>query len=99
MYVKTKFPVSVSKSETICKQLEFLTLNLEVLKGLSITVIGCYGPHSALGDAFSSLTHLMSKLLYSEIILIGDLNWCWLKLVSDDLKMFCNSMNLTQLIN
>lgn len=41
----------------------------------------------------------MSKLLYSEMILIGDLNWCWLKAVSDDLKMFCNSMNLTQLIN
>ena len=62
-------------------------------------MIGCYRPPSALGDAFSSLMNLMSKLLYSEMILIGDLNWCWLKPVSDDLKMFCNSMNLTQLIN
>ena len=42
IYVKTKFPVSVSKSDTICIQVEFLTLNLEVSKGLSITVIGCY---------------------------------------------------------
>ena len=44
MYVKTKFLVSIAKSETICKQLEFLALNLEVSKGLSITVIGCYRP-------------------------------------------------------
>ena len=50
----------MAKSETICKQLEFLALNIEVSKGLSITVIGCYRPPSALGDAFSSLTHLMS---------------------------------------
>ncbi|XP_055755262.1 uncharacterized protein LOC129834369 [Salvelinus fontinalis] len=98
IYVKTKFPVSVAKSETICKQLEFLALNIEVSKGLSITVIGCYRPPSALSDAFSSLMNLTS-LLYSEMILIGDLSWCWLKSVSDDLKMFCNSMNLTKLIN
>ena len=62
-------------------------------------MIVCYRPPSALGDALSSLMHLTSKLLYSEIILIGDLNWCWLKPVSDDLNMFSNSMNLTQLNN
>ena len=41
IYVKTKFPVSVAKCETICKQLEFLALNIEVSNSLSITVIGC----------------------------------------------------------
>ena len=82
IHVKTKFLVSVANSETICKQLEFLALNIEVSMGLSITVIGCYRPPSALGDAFSSLTHLMSKLLYSEMKLHGDLNWCLLKPVS-----------------
>ena len=35
--VKTKFPVSVAKSETICKQLEFLASNIEVSKCFSIT--------------------------------------------------------------
>ena len=44
IYVKTKFPVSVAKSEAICKQLEFLALNIEVSKCLSITVIICYRP-------------------------------------------------------
>ena len=33
IYVKTKFLVSVAKSETFCKQLEFLALNIEVSNG------------------------------------------------------------------
>ena len=73
-------------SESICKQLEFLALNVEITRGLCITVVGCYRPPSASKEALQSLNHLLSRLNYSELVLAGDLNWDWLKPVSDDLK-------------
>ena len=45
IYVKSKFHVKVIVSESISKQLEILALNVELVKGLSITVVGCYRPH------------------------------------------------------
>lgn len=35
----------------------------------------------------------------SELLLIGDLNLDWLTASSDNLKVVCDSLNLTQLIN
>ena len=99
IYVKSKCHVRVVLSESISKQLEFLAVNVEIVKGLCITVVGCYRPPSALNDALQSLMHLLSRLNYSEIVLAGDLNWDWLKPVSDDFKSFCDSVNFTQLIN
>lgn len=80
-------------------ELEFLALNVEITKDLCITVVGCYRPPSALNDALQSLMDLLSRLNFSEIVLAGDLNWDWLKPGSDNLKSFCDSVNLTQLIN
>lgn len=41
----------------------------------------------------------LSKLNYSELVLAGDLNWDWMKPVSDDFKSFCDFNNFTQLVN
>lgn len=99
IYVKTRFHASVVLSESICKQLEFLALNVEIAKSFSLTVIGCYRPPSAAKEALTSLKHLLSKLNYNELLIAGDLNWDWLNSVSDDFKSFCDSVNLTQLVN
>ncbi|KAJ0002607.1 hypothetical protein NQD34_007756, partial [Periophthalmus magnuspinnatus] len=86
-------------SKSICKQMEFLALNVKIAKGLCITVMGCYSPPSASKDALQSLKHLLAKINYSELVLAGDLNWDWLNPVSDEFKFFCDSINLTQLVN
>lgn len=99
IYVKTKFDASVILSESICKQLEFLALNVEIYKGLCVTVVGCYRPPSASKEALDSLKHLLSKLSYSELVLAGDLNWDWLQKASAEFKSFCDSINLTQLVH
>lgn len=99
IYVKLKFHVNVAHSESIPKKLDFLAINVKISNAFCITVVGCYRPPSALNDALQSLTHLLSRLNYSEIVLAGDLNWDWLNPVSDNLKSFCDSVNLTQLIN
>lgn len=41
-YVKSKFDATIVLSESICKQLEFLALNVNIAKGLCITVACCY---------------------------------------------------------
>uniref|UniRef100_A0A3P9K1B3 Reverse transcriptase domain-containing protein n=1 Tax=Oryzias latipes TaxID=8090 RepID=A0A3P9K1B3_ORYLA len=79
--------------------MEFLALNVEIAKGLCITVVGGYRPPSASKDALPSLKHLLAKINYSELVLAGDLNWDWLNPVSDEFKSFCDSINLTQLVN
>lgn len=98
IYVKCRHNVTVVSSVSISKQLELLALNVEISKGLCLTVVGCYRPPSASQEALQSLTHLLSSLKYSEIVLVGDLNWDWLKPVSDEFKLFCDSVNLTQLV-
>ena len=66
IYVKSKFKAIVS--ESISKQLGFLELIVELVKGLCISVVGCYRPLSALNVALPSLVHLLSRLDYTEII-------------------------------
>ena len=44
IYVKSKFHIRVVLSESIGKQLEFLAVNVEIAKGLCITVFGCFRP-------------------------------------------------------
>lgn len=99
IYIKSRFDACVVLSESICKQLEILALKVEFIKGLCITVVGCYRPPSAPVEALQSLKHLLSRLNYNELVLTGDLNWDWLKPVSDDFKSFCDLNNLTQLVN
>lgn len=41
---------------------------------------------------------LLSSLNYSEIVIVGDLNWNWLLPASDDVKTYCNSLNLFQIV-
>jgi hypothetical protein len=36
---------------------------------------------------------LADTLNHKEIILLGDLNWDWIKDDSNDLKAFCDSVN------
>jgi len=97
IYIKSKFNAGIVLSESICKQLEFLALNMEITKGLCITVVGCSRPPSVSKKALQSLKYLLSRLNYSE--LVCDLNWDWLKPVSDDFKSLCDSINFTQLVN
>lgn len=99
IYVKSRFGASVVLSESLCKQMEFLALNVEIFKSLSITVVGCYRPPSASREALSSLKLLLSRLNYRELLMAGDLNWDWLNVVSDEFKSFCDSVSLSQLVN
>ncbi|KAF3842833.1 hypothetical protein F7725_001682, partial [Dissostichus mawsoni] len=55
-------------------------------------------PPSAIMDATTSLTELLSKFS-SDIILLVDLNWDWLSDKSSQFKQVCDSLNLTQLID
>lgn len=71
IYVKSRFGASVVLSESLCKQMEFLALNVEIFKSLSITVVGCYRPPSASREALSSLKLLLSRLNYRELLLAG----------------------------
>lgn len=98
IYVKSKFTAHVVLSISVSKQLELLALNVEVYKGMTVTVVGCYRPPSAAADTLLTLSQLLSQLQYSEIVLAGDMNWDWLKPASDGMKGLCSEFNLTQLI-
>lgn len=86
-------------SQSICKQMEFLALNVEIAKSLSIAVVGCYRPPSASKAALYSIKDLLAKLSYTKLLMAGDLNWDWLNSSSDEFKRFCDSINLTQLVH
>ncbi|XP_019222699.1 uncharacterized protein LOC109204916 [Oreochromis niloticus] len=98
IYVKSRFHASIVLSQSICKQMEFLALNVDIANTLSITIVGCYRPPSASKEALSSLKHLLAKLNYTELLMAGDLNWDWLNATSGEFKEFCDSVNLTQLV-
>ena len=65
IYVKSKFHIRVVLSESICKQLQILAV--EIAAGLCVAVVGCYRLPSALNDAFQSLMQLLSRLNYSRM--------------------------------
>lgn len=72
-----------------------LALTVEITKGFCITAVGCHRSPSASKEVLQSLKHLLSSLNYSRLVLADDLNWDWLKSVSDYFKTFCDSINLT----
>uniref|UniRef100_A0A8C5N2E5 Reverse transcriptase domain-containing protein n=1 Tax=Gouania willdenowi TaxID=441366 RepID=A0A8C5N2E5_GOUWI len=99
IYVKSRFNASIVLSQSISKQMEFLALDLEIVKSLHITVVGCYRPPSAPKEALDSLKLLLNQINYTELLMAGDFNWDWFNATSDEFKRFCDSVNLTQLVN
>lgn len=99
IYVKSHFVSQVLITQSLPKQFELLALNITLPGSQPLTVIGCYRPPSASSESFDSLTQIFSQLQFKEVLLIGDLNWDWLSSTSDDLKAYCLSVNLTQMIN
>ena len=97
IYTADKLQCSVLHSISIPRQFELLAVQITIANA-PLTVIGCYRPPSAIMDATTSLTELLSKFS-SEIILLGDLNWDWLSDKSSQFKQVCDSLNLTQLID
>lgn len=70
------------------------------LGNTSLIVACCYRPPSANKEALFTLSTALTDIVHQkEIILLGDLNWNWLTDVSKDLKDYCDSVNLTQVIN
>ena len=61
--------------------------------------MGCYRPPSAPKDTLSSLPDCLSSINYTKLVLLGDLNLEWLTPASDLIKCFCDSANLTQIID
>lgn len=61
-------------------------------------LLGCYRPPSAVNETLSSLTQIISDINSKELVLIGNLNLKY-AFKSDDLKAYCNSMNLFQIVN
>lgn len=96
LFFKNRFHENVLLSRSI--PIQFLAFNLEVLKSLHVTVVGCYKTASATQDALSSLTHLISELNFKEIVLLGDVNWKWQQAMPSDFKSYCNSLHLFQII-
>jgi len=82
----------------VVKQYELLALNLTVSKTVHLTVVGCYRPPSANNDAISSLMHTVTSLDYKELLLMGDFNVNWLQSASDGLKLICDTLNFSQLV-
>ena len=99
IFTKNKFQTTLLSSVSLSRQFEFLALKLELLKGHSITIAGCYRPPSATSEALSSLNKQLLTLDFNEILLTGDFNWDWLSSASDSFKSTCDSFNLTQLID
>lgn len=83
IYVSNAFHVSVLLSQLSPRQVELGSTHDDI-------VIGCYKPPYASCEAVSNLTEVLSNLNESEMILIVDINWDWLRA--------CNSLNLKQLI-
>lgn len=61
MFVKSKFCVKIKLSVSLSKYFELLAVDLEVSKNLHLTVVGCYRPPSAVGDALPTLMNLLSQ--------------------------------------
>uniref|UniRef100_A0A3B3DM95 Reverse transcriptase domain-containing protein n=2 Tax=Oryzias melastigma TaxID=30732 RepID=A0A3B3DM95_ORYME len=99
IYIKAKFNASLVLSQSISKQFEFLAVKVDIGPSCSITVAGCYRPPSASKETLQSLQLLLTKLNFTELLLAGDLNWDWLTAGSDEFKSFCDSVNLSQLVN
>jgi len=99
IYVKCKFHSNLVLSKSVCKQIEFLALNLEVSKEHHIRLVGCYRTLSASNDSSCTLSNLLSQVICNDTIVVGDLNWDWLRPISDAFKEQCDILNLTQLIN
>ena len=91
IYVKSEFKFSRLPKPNI--------LNCFRLKWTYITVVSCYRPPSASGDALNSLYDVLHKLHDSEFIILGDLDWDMLTSVLDSFKELCDSLNLALLIN
>lgn len=98
IYVNTSLHVDLLQAESLCKQFELLMLKVEIAKGLHVNVVGCYRPPSATSNTLQLLKDFLFMLDSDETILIGDLNWDWLSPNSDDFKIVCDQLNLTQLI-
>lgn len=73
-------------SKSISKQFEFLALSLELCKNHYIRVVGCYRPPSAISETISTLMNLLSQVICNETVIVGDLNWDWLRPASDSFK-------------
>ncbi len=99
IYVKNSLLATVHLSKSVPKQFELLVLKIELSQNCVLTVAGCYRPHSAPKDTLSSLSDCLSSMKYTELALMGDLNWDWLTPASDLIKSFCDLANLTQIID
>ena len=99
MYVRSSLHASVLKSVSLPKQFELLAIDLEFGKDCHLCLVGCYRPPAAVGGALASLSSALTDLLSNDIVLLGDLNWDWMSPNSDQFKAFCDSVNLTQLID
>lgn len=98
IYVKNSLLATVQLSKSVPRQFKLLVLKTELLQNYVLTVVGCYRPPSAPKDTLSSLSDCLSSIKYTELALMGDLNWDWLT-ASDQIKSFCDSANLTQIID
>lgn len=99
LYVRSSYHVTLLNSMSVAKSFELLAINLK-LGNTSLIIACCYRPPSATNDTLASLSSVLSKIINEkEVILLGDLNWDWMKDDSRDLKSYCDSVNLTQIIN
>ena len=99
VYIKSCLSVTVLKTVSSPHSFELIALKINLSVHNFINVVGLYRPPSAIPNAMSDITHILSQLSKSEMLVLGDFNLNWLSLDSDGLKEMCTHLNLTQIIN
>jgi len=75
IFVKEHLKYSVSLSKAVPKQFELLVLKWKLSTNFSLSIAVCYRPPSDLACALSSLSECLAPHIFSEFVLLGDLNW------------------------
>lgn len=86
IYARNKCHTKVIMSLSVSKVFDFLALKIKLSKDVYLTLVGCYRPTSAISESLLLLQQQLSTLNFNEILLVGDFNWDWLSLGSNNFK-------------
>ena len=73
IYVANKFHVTNLYSITTPDVFELLSLQIKIAD-VPLTIVGCYRPPRALAESVSNLTAILTGLISTEVVVIGDVN-------------------------
>ena len=98
IYVANKFHVTTLNTIATPKEFELLALQIKI-SDVPLTIVGCYRFPRAVAASVPNLTAILTDLISTEVVVIGDLNLNWLNEQSDSFKADCSDLGLVQLID